>query len=103
MPDTTVVAGQKAVQPIERVSAAQNRTKRNADAAQLREALETLEKRMPVNVNFDITYDETIAREVVRGTSTVTGETVIEFPTEQMQKLIRGLREELGLAVDEQV
>jgi len=69
----------------------------------LRKALETLEKRLPVNVSLDITYDESINREVVRGTSKITGETVMEFPTEQMQKLIRGLREELGLTVDEQV
>ncbi|CDO58521.1 hypothetical protein BN1012_Phect307 [Candidatus Phaeomarinobacter ectocarpi] len=69
----------------------------------MRKALEALEKRLPVNVSLDITYDDTIKREVVRGTSKVTGETVMEFPTEQMQKLIRGLREELGLTVDEQV
>lgn len=102
-PSGLISSGAKSVPPVERTNGSQNQTTQQQDPALLRKALETLEKRLPVNVSLDITYDETINREVVRGTSKITGETVMEFPTEQMQKLIRGLREELGLTVDEQV
>ena len=103
-PAGTIVSSPQAVQPTERTSSARNDSgKSQQSQAQLRKALETLEKRMPVNVSFDITFDDSIKREVVRGTSKITGETVVEFPTEQMQRLIRGLREELGLTVDRQV
>jgi len=102
-PSGQIASGAKSVPPVERTNGSQNQTTQQQDPALLRKALETLEKRLPVNVSLDITYDESINREVVRGTSKITGETVMEFPTEQMQKLIRGLREELGLTVDEQV
>ncbi len=102
-PSGTIASGAKSVPPVERSNGSQNQTTQHQHPALLRKALEALEKRLPVNVSLDITYDDTIKREVVRGTSKVTGETVMEFPTEQMQKLIRGLREELGLTVDQQV
>ncbi len=112
VPATSGPTGQGAVPPVQKTEAAVNTPRRPAGASALpqqrnsdREALDRaiaeLESKLPVNVSFDITYDKSIKREVVRGTSTLTGETVIEFPTEEMQKLIRGLREELGLAVDE--
>ncbi len=97
---TDLVAGQRAVAPAERSSRPGPDAKKASDSAQLQKVLEKLEARLSFNVSFDITFDDTIKREVVRGVSKVTGETVIEFPTEQMQRLIRGLREDLGLAVD---
>ena len=103
-PAGTVVSSPKAVQPTENTANARNDGKQTLkDRPEIRKALETLEKRLPVNVSFDITFDESINREVVRGTSKITGETVVEFPTEQMQRLIRSLRDELGIAVDKQV
>jgi uncharacterized FlaG/YvyC family protein len=108
VPASSGGAGQGAVPPVQKAEATDNNARREGKPSggdiprdQLTAALTQLESRMPVNVNFDITYDESIKREVVRGTSKLTGETVIEFPTEEMQKLIRGLRAELGLAVDE--
>jgi len=98
---TSIVAGQRAVIPVERTGASNYRADKPVTGAQLRQTLDKLEERLTVNVSFDIAFDESINREVVRGISNVTGEMVIEFPSEQMQKLIRGLRAELGLAVDQ--
>ncbi len=103
-PAGTVASSPQAVQPTEHTSKTRNDgNKPTQDDAQLRKALETLEKRLPVNVSVDIVFDESIKREVVRGTSKITGETLMEFPTKQMRNLIRGLREDLGLTVDQKV
>ncbi|MGD1933672.1 MAG: hypothetical protein ACFB0Z_04040, partial [Candidatus Phaeomarinobacter sp.] len=68
-PAGTVVSSPQAVQPTERTFGARNDGKPSQqDQAQLRNALDSLEKRLPVYVSFDITFDDSIKREVVRGT-----------------------------------
>ncbi len=99
-PSSTVVAGPKAVKPVDKINETNSQPKKQADSPELRRTLQKLEERLSVNVTFDIAFDDSIKREVVRGVSNITGETVIEFPSEQMQRLIRGLRDELGLSVD---
>lgn len=66
----------------------------------LRRLLARLDKRLPQNVALDIEYDEIAKRTVVRGVSKLTGETVIEYPTDEMLNLIRSIRLTLGTTVD---
>ena len=111
-----VASGVKAVTPVERTERTAPRTSRPAPDGPsretsprdnqredeiLREAVAELDARLPQNISLDIRYDDVARRTVVRGVSTVTGETVIEFPTEKMLNLIRSIRESLGVAVDE--
>ena len=105
-----IAAGQKAVTPAERSERASSRNSRaggeeaaQRDDAALRDALVQLEARLPVNVTLDIEFDDSVNRTIVRGVSTLTGETVIEVPTERMLTLIRSIRDTLGLAVDRKI
>lgn len=102
-----LAGGAKAVTPAERSERPSARTSRASEddrarlEATLREVVAELDARLPANISLDISYDETVKRTVVRGVSTITGETVIEFPTEKMLSLIRSIRDSLGVAVDE--
>ncbi len=95
--------GPRAVSPPPKKEGASNDTERRADEEVFRELVRDLEAKLPFNVDFDIRYDEATNRTVFRAVSTVTGETVIEAPTDEMLKLIRGLRQDLGITVDERV
>lgn len=99
----SLVAGPQAVPPVQRGEAGNNQQQSTSSGPDFSDVLARLESKLPENVNLDIVYDDSIKREVVRGTSRVTGETILEFPTEEMRKLIRGLREELGLTVDQEI
>lgn len=96
-------SGPRAVPPPPKKEGASNDTERRADEEVFRELVRDMEAKLPFNVDFDIRYDEATNRTVFRAVSTVTGETVIEAPTDEMLKLIRGLRQDLGITVDERV
>lgn len=93
--------GSRAVTATAEAGTAANNPAGYEDPAAVSEAVKRLEARLPINLNLDFSFDESTRRTVVRAVSRLTGETVIEVPTEKMLKLVRGLREELGIAVDQ--